>query len=100
MGVALMGRGASGRTGRRAAEKAISSPLLEDVSIRGARGILINITRDVPVLSEVNDAASLVGGGVRRGEHHLRNGDRRSAGDEVKVTVVATGSNRASRRAC
>jgi len=44
-----------------AAEKAISSPLLEDVSIRGARGVLINITAGTSLsLSEVNDAASLV----------------------------------------
>ena len=44
-----------------AAQRAISSPLLEDVSIKGARGLLINVTGGPDMsLYEVNEAASLI----------------------------------------
>jgi len=81
-GVALMGAGcASGQNRAMAAsEKAISSPLLEDVSIHGARGVLINITAGPSLsLSEVNEAASLI---------------REEADEEANIifgTVIATG---------
>ena len=80
MGRALMGTGA--RQGERraieAAQQAISSPLLEDVSIDGATGILINITGGPDLtLLEVNEASIADPGGRARGrEHHLRLGDR------------------------
>jgi len=95
MGVALMGTGAASGQNRAvaAAEKAISSPLLEDVSIRGARGILINITAGTSLsLSEVNDAASLVREEASD-EANIIFGTviDEALGDEVKVTVVATG---------
>jgi len=95
MGVALMGTGAASGQNRAvaAAEKAISSPLLEDVSIRGARGILINITAGTSLsLSEVNDAASLVREEASD-EANIIFGTviDETLGDEVKVTVVATG---------
>jgi cell division protein FtsZ len=95
MGVALMGTGAASGQNRAvaAAEKAISSPLLEDVSIRGARGVLINITAGTSLsLSEVNDAASLVREEASD-EANIIFGTviDETMGDELKVTVVATG---------
>ena len=63
MGRALMGTGVGSgkRRATEAAETAISSPLLEDVSIEGATGILINITGGPDLtLHEVNEASSLI----------------------------------------
>lgn len=62
-GMAIMGIGES--TGenraRDAAHKAISSPLLEDISIHGARGVLINVTGNMDMtLHEVNEASTLI----------------------------------------
>jgi len=95
MGVALMGTGSASGQNRAvaAAEKAISSPLLEDVSIRGARGVLINITAGTSLsLSEVNDAASLVREEASD-EANIIFGTviDETLGDELKVTVIATG---------
>jgi cell division protein FtsZ len=95
MGVALMGTGAASGQNRAvaAAEKAISSPLLEDVSIRGARGVLINITAGASLsLSEVNEAASLIREEASD-EANIIFGTviDEALGDELKVTVVATG---------
>lgn len=95
MGVALMGTGSASGQNRAvaAAEKAISSPLLEDVSIRGARGVLINITAGPSLsLSEVNEAASLIREEASD-EANIIFGTviDEAAGDELKVTVVATG---------
>jgi len=95
MGVALMGTGSASGQNRAvaAAEKAISSPLLEDVSIRGARGVLINITAGTSLsLSEVNDAASLVREEASD-EANIIFGTvvDETMGDELKVTVIATG---------
>jgi cell division protein FtsZ len=95
MGVALMGTGMASGQNRAvaAAEKAISSPLLEDVSIRGARGVLINITAGTSLsLSEVNEAASLIREEASD-EANIIFGTviDEALGDELKVTVVATG---------
>jgi len=95
MGQAMMGTGsASGENrAREAAEKAIGSPLLEDVDLQGARGILVNVTAGVDLslgeFSEVgqvveefaSDNATVVVGTVIDP----------SIEDELKVTVVATG---------
>ncbi|MCX8110827.1 MAG: cell division protein FtsZ [Syntrophorhabdaceae bacterium] len=62
-GMAIMGIGvATGENrARDAALKAISSPLLEDISIHGARGVLINVTGDTNMtLHEVNEASTLI----------------------------------------
>ncbi|HOV90698.1 MAG TPA: cell division protein FtsZ [Syntrophorhabdaceae bacterium] len=62
-GMAIMGIGvATGENrAREAAQKAISSPLLEDISIHGARGVLINVTGDKNMtLHEVNEASTLI----------------------------------------
>jgi len=63
MGMALMGTGTASGENRavEAAQKAISSPLLEDNTIQGARGILLNITGGSDLsLYEVNEASSLI----------------------------------------
>jgi len=95
MGVALMGTGVASGQNRAmaAAEKAISSPLLEDVSIRGARGVLINITAGPSLsLAEVHEAASLIQQEADE-EANIIFGTviDETMGDELKVTVVATG---------
>jgi len=97
MGRALMGTGIG--TGKRrateAAETAISSPLLEDVSIDGATGILINITGGPDLtLHEVNEASSL----IQQAAHEDANIIFGSVIDpnlseEVRITVIATGFN-------
>ncbi len=101
MGRALMGTGVG--TGKRrateAAETAISSPLLEDVSIDGATGILINITGGPDLtLHEVNEASSL----IQQAAHEDANIIFGSVIDpnlseEVRITVIATGFNHASK---
>lgn len=95
MGVALMGMGCASGQNRAlaAAEKAISSPLLEDVSIRGARGVLINITAGSSLsMSEVHEAANLVQQEADD-EANIIFGTviDEDLEDELKVTVIATG---------
>ncbi|MBE9539827.1 MAG: cell division protein FtsZ [Proteobacteria bacterium] len=95
MGMAMMGTGSASGEGRarEAAEKAINSPLLDDIDLQGARGILVNITAGLDLslgeFSEVGDAieefaseeATVVVGTVIDSDMT----------DELKVTVVATG---------
>jgi hypothetical protein len=98
MGMALMGTGRSAGDHRavQAAQAAISSPLLEDISINGATGILINITGGPNLtLAEVNEAACL----IQEAAHDDANiifGSVIDAnmGEEVKITVIATGFDR------
>ena len=101
MGDALLGVGLASGENRamEAAHQAISSPLLEDVSISGARGILINITggKDM-TLYDVNDATSVI---------YEAAGDKANVifgavidediQDEIRVTIIATGFNRSGR---
>ena len=94
-GVALMGAGCASGQNRAmaAAEKAISSPLLEDVSIHGARGVLINITAGPSLsLAEVNEAATLIREEADE-EANIIFGTviDETMGEELKVTVIATG---------
>lgn len=98
MGMAMMGTGvASGENrARMAAEAAISSPLLEDVDMTGARGVLVNITAGLDmsigefeevgdaIKSITSDSATVVVGTVIDPE--LR--------DEIRVTVIVTGLGR------
>ncbi len=94
-GLALMGTGrASGeKRALRAMEQAVSSPLLEDVSIDGARGLLINITagRDI-TLQEINEAICIAQDAADP-EANIIFGSLvdEDAKDEVKITVIATG---------
>ena len=103
MGMAMMGTGrASGENrAREAAERAINSPLLDDIDLQGARGILVNITAGLDLslgeFSEVGDTieefaseeATVVVGTVIDSEMT----------DELKVTVVATGLGSEAARA-
>src|SRR5713101_767120 len=97
MGVALMGTGTASGEGRAlaAARQAVESPLLEDVQIDGATGILINITGGPDMtLVEVNQACSL----IQEAAHEDANIIFGSVisdemGDRLKITVIATGFN-------
>jgi len=94
-GLALMGFGAaSGKLKAvEAAQRAISSPLLDEISITGATGILINITGNSDLkLYEVNEAATLIQEEAHEDAEIIFGwviDD--SMGDEVQVTVIATG---------
>ncbi|MEE4279340.1 MAG: cell division protein FtsZ [Halieaceae bacterium] len=103
MGMAMMGTGSSRgeNRAREAAERAINSPLLDDIDLEGARGILVNITAGLDLslgeFSEVGDTieefaseeATVVVGTVI--DPDLQ--------DELRVTVVATGLGNAVTRA-
>jgi cell division protein FtsZ len=98
MGMALMGTGTGVGESRAAdaAKKAISSRLLEDTSIQGARGVLINITGGTDLLlHEVSEASNLIHEAAD-GEANIIFGavlDEKMKG-EVKITVIATGFDR------
>ena len=96
MGLALMGTGVGVGENRAkdAAFAAISSPLLEDVSIEGARGVLINITGGTDMtLWEVNEASSLVQEAAHEDANIIFGAviDDKVAPGEIRVTVIATG---------
>ena len=95
MGMAMMGSASASGVDRAriAAESAVASPLLEDVELRGARGVLVNITADGSLkLSDINqimetiraytaeDATVIFGTAIDE-----------NMGDALRVTVVATG---------
>ncbi len=94
-GVAMMGSGfASGESRAiEAAERAISSPLLEDIDIHGAQGILVNVTGNEDMtLAEYDEAVSII--------HNMADEDAniicgmvydQDSDDSIRVTVVATG---------
>jgi cell division protein FtsZ len=96
MGLALMGTGVGVGESRAkdAAYAAISSPLLEDVSIDGARGVLINITGGADMtLWEVNEASSLVQEAAHEDANIIFGAviDEKAPQGEIRVTVIATG---------
>jgi cell division protein FtsZ len=95
MGLALMGAATAQGENRavEAAQKAISSPLLEDISIHGARGLLINITGGPDLgLHEVNEAATMIQEEAHDDANIIFGAviDERMK-DEIRVTVIATG---------
>ena len=95
MGMALMGAATASGEDRavEAAQKAISSPLLEDVSIQGARGVLINITGGPDLtIHEVNEAATLIQEEADD-EANIIFGAviDESLNDQIRITVIATG---------
>jgi cell division protein FtsZ len=100
-GLALMGTGHSSGPSRalEAAEMAISSPLLEDVSIEGATGILVNLTGGLDItLAEVNDALSLIEQAAHEDANIIfGNVIDENMRDEVKITVIATGFDQSLR---
>ena len=95
MGMALMGTGVARGEHRsiEAAQRAISSPLLEETSIEGAKGVLINISGGADLtLHEVAEAARIIADAVDP-DANIISGmviDERME-DEMKVTVIATG---------
>jgi cell division protein FtsZ len=101
MGMALMGAGTGSGENRAidAATKAISSPLLENISIKGATGLLINVTGcSSMTLHEVNEASRLVQEEAHEDANIIFGAVIDDAiEDEVRVTVIATGFNKAVR---
>ncbi|MEA2657789.1 MAG: cell division protein FtsZ [Candidatus Binatota bacterium] len=95
MGLALMGAASASGENRaiEAAQKAISSPLLEDISIQGARGVLINITGGPDLcLHEVNEAASMIQEEAHEDANIIFGAViDESLTDEIRITVIATG---------
>jgi cell division protein FtsZ len=103
MGQAVMGTGIGEGENRalEAAQRAVSNPLLEDSSIEGARGIIVNITGGPDLsLSEAADATALITK-VADPEANIIYGivTDEAMGDAVKVTVIATGFTKGVRRA-
>ncbi|MEW6724836.1 MAG: cell division protein FtsZ [Bacillota bacterium] len=100
-GSALMGIGhATGENKAvQAARQAISSPLLE-TSIQGARGVLLNITGGTDIgLFEVNEAAEIIAEAADPEANIIFGASiNESMGDEVRVTVIATGFDNRVRR--
>ena len=95
MGRALMGSGVASGENRavEAAQKAISSPLLDEATVDGAQGILINITGGEDLtLYEVNEASSLIQKCAHDDVHIIFGAvvDKHLT-DEMRVTVIATG---------
>jgi cell division protein FtsZ len=95
MGMALMGTGVADGEHRavEAAQRAISSPLLEDASIHGARGVLINITGGEDMtLHEVSESAKIIQEAADPDANIIFGTViDRSVKGAVKVTVIATG---------
>lgn len=95
MGMALMGTGVAKGENRalEASQRAISSPLLEETSIEGAKGVLINVSggRDL-TLHEVAEAARIIQGAVDPDANIITGMViDESLDEEMKVTVIATG---------
>ncbi len=98
MGLAVMGTGigVGEKRASEAAQQAISSPLLEESSINGAQGVLVNITGGLDIsLHEVHDAVAI----IREAAHEDANiifGAvlDETLDDELRVTVIATGFSR------
>lgn len=95
MGDAIFGTGQSNGENRAsdAAHKAIDSPLLEDLSISGAKGVLINVTGGADLtLHEVSDAAQVVVDAAGTDANIIFGAVIDQAlKDEIRVTVIATG---------
>ena len=100
MGYAVMGTAIRSGSQRavEAAQAAMASPLLEDGAIDGARGILINITGSKSLkLSEVNAASTLIQNAAHEDANIIFGAVLdESMGDDVKITVIATGFRQGS----
>jgi len=99
MGMALMGTGAASGEKRavEAAQRAISSPLLEDITITGARGILISVIGGPDLgIFEVNEACMLIQEEAHEDANIIFGAviDEKMK-DEMRITVIATGFGRA-----
>ncbi len=94
-GLAMMGTGEADGMGRarEAAQRAISSPLLEDIDISGAMGVLLNITGNSSMtLHEVNDAAMMIQEAAHEDANIIFGAviDEKM-GSNIRITVIATG---------
>ena len=93
-GMGMMGSGVSAgeMRAREAAEAAVASPLLEDVNISGARGILVNVTGTNLTLGEFEDIGAIISS-FASDEAIVVMGTAidEELGEELRVTVVATG---------
>jgi cell division protein FtsZ len=103
MGQAVMGTGVGQGENRavEAAQRAISNPLLEDSSIEGAKGVIVNITGGPDLsLAEASEATALITK-VADPDANVIYGivTDESMGNVVKVTVIATGFNKGPRKA-
>jgi cell division protein FtsZ len=100
MGMALMGAGRASGEDRalKATQEAISSPLLEEASINGAKGVLINITGGLDLtLFEVNEASSIIREAADEDANIIFGAViDESMRDEMKITVIATGFDKES----
>ena len=103
MGDAIMGTGVAIGEERAvlAAQQAISSPLLDDVNMRGAQGVLVNITGgDGLTLMEADDATSIIFEEAGQDANIIFGAViDPSLGEEIHVTVIATGFNAKARAA-
>jgi cell division protein FtsZ len=98
MGMAVMGTGVARGDNRaiEAAHQAISSPLLEESSIDGARGVLLNVTGGPDMaLHEIHEAAAIIRESAHEEAHIIFGAviDEKIE-DELRVTVIATGFHR------
>lgn len=95
MGIAMMGTGRAGGENRAsdAAKEAISSPLLEDISIGGAKGLLMNISGPPSMtMEEIDEACSYIKGEVDiDAEIFWGVVFDENLGEDVQITVIATG---------
>ncbi|HHH28838.1 MAG TPA: cell division protein FtsZ [Polyangiaceae bacterium] len=95
MGRALMGTGCAKGDGRArlAAELAVTSPLLDDISVDGATGVLINVVGGPDMkMREVSEAASLIQEQAHEDANIIFGATiDENMGDAIKVTVIATG---------
>jgi cell division protein FtsZ len=95
MGMALMGTGVGRGENRaaQAAQQAISSPLLEDISIHGARAVLVNISASDDLgMHEFEEASSIIQKEVdEEANIFLGVAVDQDLGDEIRITVIATG---------
>jgi cell division protein FtsZ len=100
MGLALMGAGRASGENRamEATQQAISSPLLEEATITGAKGVLINITGGPDLtLFEVNEASSIIREAADEDANIIFGAViDESLRDEMKITVIATGFDKES----
>jgi len=94
-GMAIMGIGVASGEGRaiEAADRAISHPLLEDISIAGAKGVLINITANSDItMDEVMEASDRIHSEVGEDAEIIWGmALDETVGDEMRITVIATG---------
>jgi cell division protein FtsZ len=103
MGRALMGVGCAKGEGRArlAAEQAITSPLLDDISVEGATGVLINIVGGPDLkMKEIEEAATLIQEQAHEDANIIFGASIvESMADMIKVAVIATGFNRTEHEA-